>query len=39
VRPFVRPAPVRRIGAIWRKSSPRTAALTAVSKIIAEHAL
>jgi hypothetical protein len=30
---------VRRIGAIWRKSSPRTAALTAVSRLIAEHAL
>ena len=39
VRPFVRPAPIRRIGAVWRKSSPRTAALAAVAAIIAEHAL
>ena len=39
VRPFAKPAPVRRIGAIWRKSSPRTAALTAVTRLIAEHAL
>jgi LysR family hydrogen peroxide-inducible transcriptional activator len=39
VRPFAKPAPVRHIGAIWRKSSPRTAALTAVTRLIAEHAL
>ena len=39
VRPFSKPAPVRRIGAIWRKSSPRTAALTAITRLIAEHAL
>lgn len=39
VRPFAKPSPVRRIGAIWRKSSPRTAALTAVTRLIAEHAL
>lgn len=39
VRPFAKPAPVRRIGAIWRKSSPRSAALTAVTRLIAEHAL
>ena len=39
VRPFAKPAPVRRIGAIWRKSSPRTAALTAITRLIAEHAL
>lgn len=39
VRPFAKPAPVRRIGAIWRKSSPRSAALTAVTRLITEHAL
>jgi LysR family hydrogen peroxide-inducible transcriptional activator len=39
VRPFAKPSPVRRIGAIWRKSSPRTAALTAITRLIAEHAL
>lgn len=39
IRPFVRPAPVRRIGALWRKSSPRTAAFQAVADLIAEHAL
>ena len=39
IRPFTRPAPTRCIGAVWRKSSPRTTTLTAVSEIIAEHAL
>ena len=39
IRPFTRPAPTRRIGAVWRKSSPRTTTLAAVSEIIAEHAL
>jgi LysR family hydrogen peroxide-inducible transcriptional activator len=39
VRPFAKPVPVRRIGAVWRKSSPRAAALAAVAKVIAEHAL
>jgi LysR family transcriptional regulator, hydrogen peroxide-inducible genes activator len=38
IRPFVRPAPVRRIGGVWRKTSARRAALEAVCKIIAEHA-
>lgn len=38
VRPFVKPVPVRRIGAVWRRSSPRGAALTAVAEVIAEHA-
>ena len=35
VRPFVRPAPVRRIGAVWRKTSARHAAIAAVCKEIA----
>ena len=39
VRPFAKPVPVRRIGAVWRKSSPRAAALAAVARVIAEHAL
>ena len=38
IRPFAKPAPVRRIGAVWRRSSPRGAALAAVAKIIKEHA-
>jgi LysR family hydrogen peroxide-inducible transcriptional activator len=37
VRPFARPAPGRRIGAIWRKSSGRTAAIAAVCDQIAEQ--
>ncbi len=38
IRPFARPAPVRHIGAIWRKSSARTPAIDAFCKVIAEHA-
>ena len=37
VRPFVRPAPGRRIGAIWRKSSGRTSAIEAVCDQIAQQ--
>ena len=37
-RPFTRPVPVRRIGAVWRKTSARGAAIEAVSKVIADHA-
>ena len=39
VRPFAKPAPTRRIGAIWRKSTPRSGAIDAVAKVIAGHAL
>jgi LysR family transcriptional regulator, hydrogen peroxide-inducible genes activator len=39
VRPFARPAPVRHIGAVWRKTTPRRAAIDAVTRIIAERAL
>ncbi len=39
VRPFSRPAPSRRIGAVWRKTSPRGGAIAAVADIIAKHAL
>ncbi|HUO20360.1 MAG TPA: LysR substrate-binding domain-containing protein [Steroidobacteraceae bacterium] len=38
VRPFARPAPVRHIGAVWRRTTPRRAAIDAVNRIIAEHA-
>lgn len=38
IRPFAKPVPARRIGAVWRKSSPRGAALAAVAEVIAEHA-
>jgi LysR family hydrogen peroxide-inducible transcriptional activator len=30
VRPFVRPAPLRRIGGVWRKTTARHAAIEAV---------
>jgi LysR family hydrogen peroxide-inducible transcriptional activator len=39
VRPFSHPAPSRRIGAVWRRTSPRTAAIAAAADIIAKHAL
>jgi LysR family transcriptional regulator, hydrogen peroxide-inducible genes activator len=39
LRPFAKPAPTRRIGAIWRRTSPRGAAIAAVADIIAKHAL
>lgn len=38
IRPFTRPAPVRHVGAVWRKTSARRAAIDAVCKLIAEHA-
>jgi LysR family hydrogen peroxide-inducible transcriptional activator len=38
-RPFAKPLPTRRIGAIWRKSSPRAVAIDAVAQVIATHAL
>jgi LysR family hydrogen peroxide-inducible transcriptional activator len=38
IKPFTRPAPIRRIGAVWRKTSARLAAIDAVCKILAEHA-
>ncbi|HET9391042.1 MAG TPA: LysR substrate-binding domain-containing protein [Steroidobacteraceae bacterium] len=38
IRPFTRPAPVRHIGAIWRKTSARRAAIEALCKILADHA-
>lgn len=38
LRPFARPAPVRHVGAVWRKTSARRAAIDALAKLIAEHA-
>ena len=38
LRPFARPAPVRHVGAVWRKTSARRAAIAALAKLIAEHA-
>jgi LysR family hydrogen peroxide-inducible transcriptional activator len=38
LRPFARPAPVRHIGALWRRSSARRAAIDALCKLLAEHA-
>ena len=37
-RPFSRPAPVRHVGAVWRKTSARRAAIDSVSKVIADNA-
>ena len=38
VRPFARPEPLRKIGAVWRKSSARLAAISAVCAQIETHA-
>jgi len=38
LRPFVRPAPARQVGAVWRKTTPRRAAIEAVTELIARHA-
>ena len=37
LRPFVKPQPSRRIGAVWRKSSARQTAIQMVSDVIAEQ--
>jgi LysR family hydrogen peroxide-inducible transcriptional activator len=34
VRHFARPAPTRTVGAIWRKSSTRTAAISELCKVV-----
>ena len=39
LRPFVRPTPVRHVGAAWRPTTARRAAIDALCKVIAEHAL
>ena len=38
VRPFVKPQPLRHVGAVWRKTSARRIAIDAVCNVIAEHA-
>jgi LysR family transcriptional regulator, hydrogen peroxide-inducible genes activator len=38
LRPFARPTPVRHIGAVWRKTTPRRAAIDALCGLIAQHA-
>jgi LysR family hydrogen peroxide-inducible transcriptional activator len=37
IKPFSRPVPTRRIGAVWRKSSARTAAIEAICDQITLH--
>jgi LysR family hydrogen peroxide-inducible transcriptional activator len=39
IRPFAKPVPKRTIGAVWRKSSARRAAILALAKQIEAHAL
>jgi LysR family hydrogen peroxide-inducible transcriptional activator len=36
LRPLIRPVPLRRIGAVWRKSSTRTQAIDAVCRVITQ---
>src|SRR5215469_14795424 len=38
VLPFAKPAPARRVGAVWRKTTARRPAIDAVCKLIAERA-
>jgi len=38
LRPFVKPAPVRHVGAVWRKTTARLPAIDAVCKVIEKHA-
>jgi LysR family hydrogen peroxide-inducible transcriptional activator len=38
LRPFTKPVPQRRIGAVWRKSTARGAAIEALCQLISEHA-
>jgi LysR family hydrogen peroxide-inducible transcriptional activator len=38
VLPFAKPAPVRRVGAVWRKTTARRPAIDAVCKLITERA-
>ena len=37
LRPFAKPAPVRHVGAIWRKTTARKPAIEAVCKVIEAH--
>jgi LysR family hydrogen peroxide-inducible transcriptional activator len=38
LRPFARPVPVRHIGALWRRTSARRAAIEALAQVVADHA-
>jgi len=38
LRPFARPAPMRHVGAVWRRTSARKPAIDALCKLIREHA-
>src|SRR5579862_7200061 len=38
IRPFTRPAPVRHVGAVWRRTTARRAAIDALCDVIAAHA-
>jgi LysR family transcriptional regulator, hydrogen peroxide-inducible genes activator len=38
LRPFAKPIPARHIGAVWRRSTARRAAIDAVATLITEHA-
>lgn len=37
IRPFVRPAPVRQVGAVWRRSTARRQAIEALCDLMAAH--
>jgi len=37
LRPFAKPVPVRRVGAVWRKSTTRAAAIAAVCDVIVDQ--
>jgi len=37
LRPFAKPVPVRHVGAVWRKTTARRAAIDAVTRLIVEH--
>ncbi|MEP7242523.1 MAG: LysR substrate-binding domain-containing protein [Gammaproteobacteria bacterium] len=37
LRPFAKPAPVRQVGAVWRKTTARLPAIDAVCKLIKAH--
>ncbi len=39
MRPFAKPVPARTVGAVWRKTSARGAAIVALCKLIGSHAL
>jgi LysR family hydrogen peroxide-inducible transcriptional activator len=38
IRPFAKPAPVRHVGAVWRKTTARGPAIQAICKLISDHA-